>query len=57
MTVIKNSSGDYFPRINDVNIKEEIEETQKLIDICKEGLYETTLIPKNILDNHGRNSK
>ena len=53
MTTIKNSKGDICDyRIPyDVNISEEIENIQKLIEMCKQKMYETTMIPKNYIDH------
>lgn len=48
MIIIKNSKGeicDYRP-LYDVDIKEEIENMQKLIEVCKQKMYETIMIPK-----------
>ena len=52
MIIIKNNKGeicDYRPYI-DVDISEEIENMQKLIEVCKQKLYETTMIPKDKLE-------
>ena len=48
MITIKNSKGEICDyRIPyDVDISEEIENIQKLIEICKQKFYETTMIPK-----------
>ena len=53
MIIINNSKGeicDYRPYI-DVDISEEIENIQKLIEVCKQKFYETTMIPKNYIDH------
>ena len=49
MIIIKNDKGeicDYRPFI-DVDIKEEIENINKLIEERKQKFYETTIIPKD----------
>lgn len=51
MITIKNSKGeicDYRIPYN-INIKEEVDNIQKLIDECKQKLYETTMIPNDRL--------
>ena len=51
MIIIKNDKGeicDYRPYI-DVDISEEIENMQKLIEECKQKMYETTMFPKDKL--------
>lgn len=48
MIIIKNSKGeicDYRPYI-DVDISKEIDNIQKLVEMCKQKFYETTMIPK-----------
>ena len=41
---------DYFRSYIDVDISEEIENTQKLIEHCKQKMYKITGIPKNIFN-------
>ena len=53
MITIKNDKGeicDYRPYI-DVDISEEIGNIQKLIEDCKQKMYEITGIPKSALKN------
>lgn len=53
MITIKNNKGeicDYRSYI-DVNISEEIENIQKLIEVCKQKMYKITGIPKSVLKN------
>ena len=53
MITIKNNKGeicDYRPYI-DVDISEEIENIQKLIEVCKQKMYKITGIPKSVLKN------
>lgn len=49
--ITKNISGDtgYMPYI-DVDICKEIENINKIMELCKQKFYETTFIHKNIYE-------